>query len=480
MKTAAAYVRVSTDDQIEYSPDSQIKKIREYAESHDMILPDEFIFLDEGISGRSAEKRPQFMNMIGLAKSKPKPFDVILLWKFSRFARNRQDAILYKSMLRKDCSIDVVSITEQLSDDPTSILIEALLEAMDEYYSINLAQEVKRGMTEKFSRGGVVTIPSFGYDVVNGEYVINETEAPIVKMIFEDFVSGVPYKRIAMKLNALGIKTKRGNSFENRTVQYILLNPVYIGKLRWTPTGKNLNDRYHENPETLVVDSNHQHIISQELFDAAQRKIREVRGSHTPYERHTNANFMLKGLVRCSSCGSTLVLSSRCTGLQCHKYARGQCLTSHYISLNKINKVVLDKIETDLSGGIINVEIAEPKHSVNKAAISALLAAEKRKLKRVKDAYEAGVDTLEEYTENKLAIMKRIKALESESAPSDTKEDTAVKSVRQKMSNILPKLKQNAISEAAKNELLKSFVSDIVFDRTNSTIQIHYYVIGDK
>ena len=82
------------------------------------------------------------MQMIGIAKSKPTPFSSILVWKFSRFARNREDSIVYKSMLRKQCGIDVVSISEQLGEDKTSILIEALLEAMDEYYSINLAEEV--------------------------------------------------------------------------------------------------------------------------------------------------------------------------------------------------------------------------------------------------------------------------------------------------------------------------------------------------
>lgn len=149
MKTAAAYIRVSTDDQIEYSPDSQLKAIRNYAKQNDMILPEEFIFIDEGISGRKADKRPAFQQMIGTAKLKPKQFDVILLWKFSRFARNRQDSIVYKSMLRKQCGIDVISISEHLGDDNTSVLIEALIEAMDEYYSLNLAEEVRRGMQEK-------------------------------------------------------------------------------------------------------------------------------------------------------------------------------------------------------------------------------------------------------------------------------------------------------------------------------------------
>ncbi len=136
---------------------------------------------------------------------------MILLWKFSRFARSRQDSILYKSMLRKECGIDVVSITEQLSDDPTSILIEALLEAMDEYYSINLAQEVRRGMNEKFSRGGVVSAPPFGYRMGEEYFEIDDEKAKVVRMIYQDFLQGMPYRQIVSKLNGMGIRTNRGN-----------------------------------------------------------------------------------------------------------------------------------------------------------------------------------------------------------------------------------------------------------------------------
>ena len=146
MPTAAAYIRVSTEDQMEFSPDSQLRSIQAYALNHHIELLPAHIYLDEGISGRNTSKRPSFLQMIADAKRKPHPFDLILLWKFSRFARNRQDSIFYKSMLRRECGIDVISITEPLSPDPTSILIEALLEAMDEYYSVNLAQEVRRGM----------------------------------------------------------------------------------------------------------------------------------------------------------------------------------------------------------------------------------------------------------------------------------------------------------------------------------------------
>lgn len=258
-RTAAAYIRVSTEDQIEFSPDSQLKKIQEYASHHHILLSDAHIYMDEGISGRSARNRPAFLHMIKTAGQNPRPFDLILVWKFSRFARNRQDSIFYKSMLRKEYNIDVISITEQLSDDPTSILIEALLEAMDEYYSLNLAQEVRRGMNEKFSRGGIVGPPPFGYCIQNGQCIPDPKTAPYVLQIFTDYLSGMNFRQIAQKLNEQNVKTIRGNTFEPRTIRYILGNPFYIGKQR------------RRSPDSdssmIIVSSCHPPLISEEIFN---------------------------------------------------------------------------------------------------------------------------------------------------------------------------------------------------------------------
>ena len=96
------------------------------------------VFFELGISGRKADKRPEFQKMIGLAKSSDHPVDVILVWKFSRFARNQEESIVYKSLLRKQSNVDVVSVSEPLIDGPFGSLIERIIEWMDEYYSIRL------------------------------------------------------------------------------------------------------------------------------------------------------------------------------------------------------------------------------------------------------------------------------------------------------------------------------------------------------
>lgn len=152
MKTGAIYIRVSTDKQEELSPDAQKRLLLEYASKNDIVVSNEFVYTENGISGRKADKRPEFMKMISLAKSKDHPFDVILVWKFSRFARNQEESIVYKSLLKKN-NVEVVSVSEPLVDGPFGSLIERIIEWMDEYYSIRLSGEVMRVMAENALRG---------------------------------------------------------------------------------------------------------------------------------------------------------------------------------------------------------------------------------------------------------------------------------------------------------------------------------------
>lgn len=112
MKSACAYIRVSTDKQEELSPDAQKRLLIDFAKKNNMSLLAENIYIDNGISGKKADKRPEFMKMIGMAKSKEHPFDVILVWKFSRFARNQEESIVYKSLLNCVLNINDLNVLE--------------------------------------------------------------------------------------------------------------------------------------------------------------------------------------------------------------------------------------------------------------------------------------------------------------------------------------------------------------------------------
>lgn len=468
MKIAAAYIRVSTDDQIELSPDSQIKQIREFAKRNDMIVPDEYVFTDEGISGKGTTKRAAFNAMIGTAKTKPKPFECILVWKFSRFARNREDSIVFKSMLRKQLGIDVVSISENIGDDKMSILIEALIEAMDEYYSLNLAEEVTRGMTEKVSRGGCVSGPALGYDVVNKMYVINSETAPIVQMIYDDYLNGMGHRDIAVKLNDMGVKTSRGGLWENRTVEYILKNTLYIGKIHWCPTGR---VRRNYDKEVITVEGKHDPIISAELFNAVQLKLQRNKRT-TPKNSHPAppSDWMLRGVLKCSNCGSTLSRVNH-TSVQCHQYAKGKCQVSHSSTIEQLNCAVIEIIELSLTTGDFNLKIVD-NTKVNDE-MNLLLQREYDKLNRVKQAYQAGIDTLEEYKTNKMKIEDSVKYINAK-IPNNHKSDNQIK--KDFIDNHLLTLKKlkSDISQGEKNQLIKGFVDKIIFYRATNSVRIFY------
>ncbi len=475
MKTAAAYIRVSTDEQTEFSPESQLKAIKKYAKEHDMILPEEFIFTDEGISGRKAEKRPAFQHMIGTAKLKPKPFDVILLWKFSRFARNREDSIVYKSMLRKQCGIDVISISEQLGEDKTSILIEALIEAMDEYYSLNLAEEVKRGMMEKFSRGGVVSQPPFGYSIVNGIFAPNEN-AETVRMIFNDYLSGMGTRAIANKLNGLGICTVKGHNFENRTVEYILTNPTYIGKLRRSKNGRDQLDRFHQSEDnTIIIDGSHTPIIDSDTFEQVQEKVALTKKHYPKYSRQAPVEFMLKGLVRCSNCGATLTMQARNNGLQCHNYSRGSCKVSHFSKLEKLNSLIIDTIKSDFEHDFfdVDIKISSQADSSHNQTIASAIAREEKKLQRIRESYEAGIDTLDEYKERKEKIQSAIDSLKKQ-IKTDISESSPAELLKDKVSECMGIIESNQSSENLKNNMLRSFIEKIIFVRHVGAVEVYY------
>ena len=472
LKTAAAYIRVSTDNQTELSPDSQIKVVRQFAKQNGYIIPKEFIFRDDGVSGRHADKRPQFTQMIATAKQKPSPFSAVLLWKFSRFARNQEESIFYKSMLRKN-GVEVLSVSEPAIDGPFGTLIERIIEWSDEYYSIRLSGEVKRGMTEKVERGGAVSIPSFGYSIVDKKYIPNPDTAPIVKKIFNDYINGVPSIQIARQLNDLKIKTTRGNLWENRTVDYILQNPVYIGKIRWNPKGK--TSRNFDNPDIMLVDGQHEPIIDVETFNKVQEIIAENKRTHIPHVHHkVNDDFMLHGLVKCSNCGATLSMAVRGQSLQCVKYTHGKCDISHSISLKKINEMVLIDIEFAFKTENFNLNIRK-KSDEPDIDISALIDKEKLKLKRIKEAYEDGIYTLAEFKESKSLIEHNIEQLTIQIKPTDNEKELKRKLI-DKNKNVLQLLKSPKTSEKDKNEILKSFIEKIVFDRINTTIELFFYI----
>lgn len=480
MRTAAAYLRVSTDKQDEYSLDSQLKLIRDYAAKNDLIVPDEFVFVDDGKSGRSAKKRKDFNRMVAYAKEKDRPFEAILVWKFSRFARNQEESIVYKSMLARS-GVEVVSISEPLAEGPFGSLIERILEWMDEFYSIRLSGEVRRGMEEKISRGEATGSPPFGYRVEGKQYVPDPEQAPIVRRVFRDYLAGVGMLTLARQLAAEGVRTKFGNAPDNRFVEYMLHNPAYVSKLRYSHDGRGKYERSSEpNAAAYLADGKHEALVPLELWDAVQARLEAQEAGSVRYRRRDQpVEFRLKGLVRCSSCNSTLVYAGGpCPFLQCHKYSRGKCGTSHALSVAKANRLVTDYLRTCCESLVFPVSPAAPDRRPDGPDYDHLIAVERVKLRRVLEAYEAGVDTLEEYARKKQRLQAGIDALEQQAAAARAEaqaKEIKPEEYRRRVLRVLEILDSPDATEAAKGEALRSIVSFIVYNKPASRLEIYFY-----
>ena len=483
------YVRVSTDKQEELSPDSQEKLIKDYAKKNNIVILK--IFFEIGVSGRSADKRPAFQEMIGSAKSKEHPVDVILVWKFSRFARNQEESIVYKSLLKKQNNVDVISVSEPLIDGPFGSLIERIIEWMDEYYSIRLSGEVFRGMKENAMRGAFQARPPLGYKIQeHGKPpVIIPEEAEIIRIIFDKYVNeGKGFFDISRHLNALGFKTSHGKPFERRSIEYIIQNPIYCGMIRWNRT-HNATNEIKDKDEWIVTNGDHEPIISKELFEKAQER---YKMTYKPVGARPSSTYRhwLSGLLKCPNCGRTLTANTlhRRNGepysyFQCYGYSKGKCKKSNGVSSLVLEKEIIKLLKEALSSPELKYELRhyEPVEVKNEQTIiEERIKALEPKEARIKASYREGIDTLEEYKENKRLIQEERERLEAQlselqtQAPDQTETDCSFK-LQKCISGAIDILESPHYTAAQKNETLRQFVDKIVFDRASGYLDIYYF-----
>ena len=481
LKNACAYIRVSTDKQEELSPDAQKRLIIDYCKKNSYTITNENIFIENGISGKKADKRPEFKRMIALAKSKEHPFDVILVWKFSRFARNQEESIVYKSMLKK-ANVDVVSVSEPVIDGPFGSLIERIIEWMDEYYSIRLSGEVIRGMTEKALRGGYNAQPPLGYrkNSDTGVPEIYEPEAVIVRNIFSCISQGLSLIDTARSINNMGFHTRRGGMFEQRTIRYIIENPFYYGYVRWNrqnPSEHTIKDK----SEWIIAPGAHPVLINKESWDFANEQLIKIS---RPYkERGTSGiKHWLSGIVKCSSCGSSLVSNSlwkgHSTSFQCSGYNKCKCKVSHYIKTERLEAGIYEGFLKVLSSKNVTYEKVSEHSYEEKVDTAALLKNIEDKERRIKQAYRDGIDTLEEYKDNKAILQKeREKVMEIISKQKPVQHDEDNETMLRQIKNAYDIIKNEELDKLTRANAIRSVVSKAVYDNEKDTLDIYFRLI---
>jgi len=303
---AFIYARYSDDSQREESIEGQLRECKEYAERNGITVLGSYI--DRALSAKT-DNRPEFQRMI--KDSDNKLFDVIIVWKLDRFARNRYDSAHYKAILRKN-GVKVISATEAIAEDSTGILLESLLEGYAEFYSAELSEKVSRGMKEnalkcKFN-GGAIPI---GY-VIDSEhnYQIDPITAPIVQEVFTLYDNGTSMLDLVSLMNDRGLRTARGHNIDLNSIARMLKKRNYIGEYRY-------NDIVH--PDGIPA------IIPQDLFDRVQTRME--KNKKAPARKRAEDEYLLTTKLFCGTDGVFMVGESGVSHTaKVHRYYR--CVNS--------------------------------------------------------------------------------------------------------------------------------------------------------
>ena len=286
---AGCYYRFSSTKQREESIEGQARMCAEYAARNGLVITEEYA--DRAISGKLANTRQSFLRMMRDAEKGL--FDVLLVYKMDRFARNRYDAAIFKSRLKR-AGVRVVSVVEAIPEGAEGIILESVLDGFAEYYSANLAENVRRGAKEtalagKFNGGQV----PYGYKIENGFYTIDEARSAVVREVFERFVAGETYKAICASLNARGFRTLKGKPFSRGSICSMLNQEKYIGEFVYNV----------ENEDAVRVAGAVPAIVSAELWSAAMA--RREKSRQAPRLGKGKEKYVLSRKIFCGHCGQT-------------------------------------------------------------------------------------------------------------------------------------------------------------------------------
>lgn len=321
MIQAVVYARYSDDNQNPESIEQQLMEIQEWAVTNEVEIIK--VYSDAAETGTTDENRDSFLQMISEAPELD--YDYVLVYKSNRFARNKWDAAIYKKLLKENDK-RVIYVTQPMlnEDTPEAFLMETIFEGMDQYYSLDLARDVKRGLKKNAlsckHNGGR---PPLGFSVDKTippgaekpilTYYINEQEARTVQTIFSMYDAGFSYNAIIRELNAKGMKTKTGQAFSKNSISDILRNEKYTGVYTYNRRphkvkGKRNNRKEKPADQVMRIPGGMPQIIDQALWDRVQAKIADRR--HDPGKRAHNKAFveyLLTGKIECGACGMKMV-----------------------------------------------------------------------------------------------------------------------------------------------------------------------------
>jgi len=490
MKTAVVYARFSSDNQRQESIDAQLRAINEYCKKNEILI--KATYTDEARSA-TTDQRDQFLQMIQDCKTLD--VDYCIVHKLDRFSRNRYDSAFYKRAL-KQCGVRVISVLEQLDDSPESIILESVLEGMSEYYSKNLAREVKKGLKENAlvakHNGGT---PPLGYDVdKDGHYVINPTEALAVRKIFDMYIGYYGFSKICSELNEEGYKTKRGYGFRKNSIHDILCNEKYIGTYVYNKRAskKQGNRVYKPDSEIIRIQGAIPRIISDDVWKKAQEILKQHKHRARPNKTRT---YILTGKIVCGECGSAYTGAGYTRGgsgkhhyqYMCVNKKSGRGCPSKAINAEYLEQVIINEIRNAFTQEAVDnlVEVIEQKIKNSKNApddklekeLKSKLSKVKRQIQQTWDLYYSGNVPQEQFAVQIEKLNKEQELLTSQLSTVQAKKDLPRKfnaeAYKREIYKVLDQLQ--SLSPEAQIGAINLFIKKIIVNKTSIEIQIRKF-----
>lgn len=379
------YARYSSDNQREESIEGQLRECKEYAERNDITILGTYI--DRALSAKT-DNRPEFQHMI--KESAKGLFDVVLVWKLDRFARNRYDSARYKNLLKKN-GVKVISARENISEGSEGIILEAMLEGYAEYYSAELSEKVIRGLTDnalkcKYNGG---TVPMGYYIDEQQYYQIDPKTAPVVLEMFTKYSEGATMQELVNLLNSRGMRSIRGGKITLNIMNHLLKNRRYMGEYSY---------------RDVVKENGIPAIVPKELFERVQERL--AKNKKAPARHKAEDDYLLTTKLYCGKCGSFMVGESGTSHtMKVHRYYR--CVNTKKKKLCDKKAVKKDWIEDLVVNytmkAIMNDEVMErlidtlmelqKKESTDLPLLKKQLAETEKGINNMLNAIQAGIFT---------------------------------------------------------------------------------------
>ena len=349
-RRAVIYARYSSHSQRDASIEQQVNACQRFAKNQDIEVID--IYEDRAATGTN-DRRPGFQRMVKDAERGN--WEYVIVYTLDRFARDRYASAVYKRQL-KDCGVKVLSAMENISDDPTGVLMESLLEGLAEYYSKELSRKIVRGMEDNASKCLCNGQIPFGYRRgEDGRFAIDETEAPIVQEIYRRIRDGCKLADLIHDINSRGILNKRGNKWSYSTFNSLLSNERYTGVYIY---------------KDIRIPGGMPKIIEPALFDAVQMTMHtknnprkntkispEERAAIPQRRRRENGIYYLTGKLYCGHCHSAMIgISGRSkNGPMYYYYTCKGKRTDHTCKKKNVSRDYIEKfISTALKETMLN------------------------------------------------------------------------------------------------------------------------------